>query len=120
LATAILEREARNRWAGRILLLPLAAGEMSDAGEVLLAIYGRIEALRPAAAQALAVVFGLGVQEYVYCDKCNMKSHSHSYTQYFYNTQVRFVWYSLLGHASWLIYSAEELHGNEQSLSQGS
>jgi hypothetical protein len=66
-----------------------AAGQMSDAGEVLLAIYGRIEALSPAAAQALAAVFGLGVQEYVYCERCEKKSRSHSYTQYFYNTQVR-------------------------------
>ncbi len=76
---------------------------MSDAGEVLLAIYGRIEVLSPAAAQALAAVFGLGVQEYVYCERCEKKSHSHSYTQYFYNTQVLLAWYSVLGHSSWLI-----------------
>ena len=62
---------------------------MSDAGEVLLALYGRIEALDAEAAQELAAAFGLRVQEYVYCEGCELKSHLHTYTQYFYNTQVR-------------------------------
>ncbi|GAB4821090.1 hypothetical protein N2152v2_008136 [Parachlorella kessleri] len=70
------------------VLLTLYGREMSDAGEVLLTLYGRIEALGPAAAQALAAVFGLRVQEYVYCEACALETHKHSYTQYFYNTQA--------------------------------
>ena len=65
---------------------------MSDAGEVLLALYGRIEALDAEAAQELAAAFGLRVQEYVYCESCVLDTHKHSYTQYFYNTQVGAGW----------------------------
>lgn len=71
-----------------LTFLPAATGEMADAGEVLLAIYGRIEALGPAAAAGLAEVFGVAVREYVYCQDCDLSSHETSYTQYFYNTQV--------------------------------
>ncbi len=61
---------------------------MADAGEVLLALYGKIEELGQRAAAALAGVFGLRVREYVYCTKCDLHSHISSYSQYFYNTQV--------------------------------
>jgi hypothetical protein len=61
---------------------------MSDAGEVLLAIYGRIEARGEAAAEALATALGLRVHEYVYCTECELESHADSYTQYCYNAQV--------------------------------
>jgi hypothetical protein len=72
----------------------LRAGEMNDAGEVLLTMYEHIKVATAAAAgaglavQDLDAVFGLGVHEYVACSACRLETHSTRYTQYFYNTQV--------------------------------
>ena len=65
---------------------------MNDAGEVLLTVYERIRAL--ALAQGLDPVvdrvFGLAVTEAVNCHRCGQTTHQNQYTQYFYNTQVRY------------------------------
>ena len=60
---------------------------MSDAGEVLLAIYGCIkdmetrQNLRP----VLDSFFGIAVGESVHCAACGKDSHQMSYVQHFYN-----------------------------------
>ncbi|KAL0037262.1 hypothetical protein WJX79_009015 [Trebouxia sp. C0005] len=61
-------------------------GEMSDAGEVVMALY---EQLAPVAAKAnqpglLDHMFGLHVKEEVHCCKCSATTHEHEYVQYFY------------------------------------
>ena len=72
---------------------------MADANEVLLALY---DCIREATAAASAVgqpcddldtVFGLPVAEHVRCGSCGLVTHATRYTQYLYNTQVRYMWY---------------------------
>ena len=69
---------------------------MADANEVLLALY---DCIREATAAASAVgqpcddldtVFGLPVAEHVRCGSCGLVTHATRYTQYLYNTQVRY------------------------------
>lgn len=58
------------------------AGEMSDAGELLLVLYEHIKsAAPPAAAAAVDAAFGLRVAEAVRCSKCGMATHKGRYTQ---------------------------------------
>lgn len=66
-------------------------GEMSDAGEVVMALY---EQLAPVATKAnqpglLDHIFGLHVKERVHCYKCFVSTHEHDYTQYFYNVMAK-------------------------------
>ena len=68
--------------------LPFPAGEMNDAGEVLLSIYERVMGVSSAAAAAVDATFGLSVSEQVQCSSCRKVTQQSSYTQYFYNTQV--------------------------------
>ena len=68
-----------------------AAGQMSDAAEVLLCVYERVMEVagglgRPSGIDA---TFGLVVREEVHCHRCGKVTHQSSYTQYFHNTQVR-------------------------------
>ena len=65
---------------------------MSDAGEVLLTIYERIQGVSTEAAAAVDAAFGLRVAEAVHCGACGRVTHQTSYTQYFYNTQVGDAW----------------------------
>lgn len=66
-------------------------GEMSDAGETLLAMFEMIREASPAAAHALDRLFGLHVREAVHCTElhCRKVTHQNAYVQYFYNTRVR-------------------------------
>jgi hypothetical protein len=61
---------------------------MSDAGEVLLAIYERIRSVGPAAGAALDAVFGLSVTESVTCARCGLTTHATSFTEYLHNAQA--------------------------------
>ncbi|KAK9809137.1 hypothetical protein WJX72_009962 [[Myrmecia] bisecta] len=64
-------------------------GEMSDAAEVLGALYESIKGVlssgRPLGAKLVDETFGLQVSESVHCGKCDKESQSNKYTQYFYN-----------------------------------
>lgn len=57
---------------------------MNDASEVLSTIYDAL--IDQGFRELVTSCFGLEVDEFVECDRCLMKSHEHSYTQYF---QVR-------------------------------
>lgn len=60
----------------------LAAGEMSDAGELLLVLFEHVKAAAPpAAAAAVEAAFGLQVAEAVRCTKCGMVTQEGRYTQ---------------------------------------
>ncbi|KAK9809101.1 hypothetical protein WJX72_009369 [[Myrmecia] bisecta] len=68
-------------------------GEMNDASEVLLALYGSLELVKDAAGRALGLdlvnrSFGLEVSESVHCPDCSLETHKTSYTQYFYNVSA--------------------------------
>ncbi|PRW56655.1 ankyrin repeat [Chlorella sorokiniana] len=65
-------------------------GEMSDAGETLLAMYESIREAHPAAGAALDALFGLRVREEVVCrdPACRKVTHDHEYTQHFFNTRA--------------------------------
>ena len=65
-----------------------SAGEMSDAGETLLSMYDQIREASTQTAGILDLVLGLRVSEAVVCSSCRKVTHSHAYTQYFYNTRV--------------------------------
>ena len=73
---------------GQCPFCPFPAGEMNDAGEVLLTIYERVMGVSRAAAAAVDAIFGLSVSEHVQCSSCRKVTQQSSYTQYFYNTQV--------------------------------
>ena len=76
-------REALSALPGRLFQV----GEMSDAGEVLLAIYDCIAGVTTSRGLPAIVdhVFGLHVSESVHCSACGKGSHESSYVQYFYN-----------------------------------
>ena len=57
---------------------------MSDAAEVLGAIYDSLRTVEGGAALVDAV-FGLHVAEQVHCDACGRDTHANAYTQFFYN-----------------------------------
>ena len=70
-------------------LSPALPGEMNDAGEVLLTLFEHVMGVAPAAAAAVDATFGLSVSEHVQCSACCKVTQQSSYTQFFYNTQVR-------------------------------
>ena len=57
---------------------------MSDAAEVLGAIYDSLRTVAGGAALVDAV-FGLHVAERVHCNACGKDTHANQYTQFFYN-----------------------------------
>ena len=57
---------------------------MSDAAEVLGAIYDSLRTVEGGAALVDAV-FGLHVAERVHCNACGKDTHANAYTQFFYN-----------------------------------
>lgn len=57
---------------------------MSDAAEVLEAIYGSLGAV-PGGGALVAGVFGLRVREVLHCGACGRDTHCNTYTQFFYN-----------------------------------
>lgn len=59
------------------------AGEMSDAAEVLEAIYDSLAAVL-GGAQLVDSVFGLRVSEAVHCGSCGRDTHHNTYTQFFH------------------------------------
>ncbi|DBA77474.1 TPA: hypothetical protein ACH3X1_009298 [Trebouxia sp. C0004] len=61
-------------------------GEMSDAGEVVMALYKQLIPVAIKANQPglLDHIFGLHVKEEVHCCKCSATTHEHEYVQYFY------------------------------------
>lgn len=66
---------------------------MSDAAEVLDALYGEIKSAagklgRGSARRGVDTLFGLAVRERVECARCGKSTHESSYLQYFYTTQV--------------------------------
>jgi hypothetical protein len=63
------------------------AGEMSDAAEVLGAIYDSLRAA-PGGGALVDAVFGLHVAERVHCAACGRDTHASAYTQYFYNASA--------------------------------
>ncbi|BDA44359.1 probable inactive ubiquitin carboxyl-terminal hydrolase 54 at C-terminar half [Coccomyxa sp. Obi] len=58
-------------------------GEMSDAAEVLGAIYDSLAEV-PVGKQLVEAVFGLHVSEAVHCGKCGRDTHRNTYTQFFH------------------------------------
>ncbi|KAL4450736.1 hypothetical protein ABPG77_001092 [Micractinium sp. CCAP 211/92] len=64
------------------------AGEMNDAGEVLLTLYERTIRTGAAAEDAVNAIFGLSVEEQVKCARCGKATHCSSYTQFFCNVQA--------------------------------
>ena len=71
---------------------------MNDAGELLLALYERVRAA--GAPESVEFVFGLRISESVHCMACNLTTHRSSYTQFFFNAQVRLLLLLLLaGHS---------------------
>ena len=60
------------------------AGEMSDAAEVLGAIYDSLRAVE-GGGELVDSVFGLHVAERVHCAACGKDTHANAYTQFFYN-----------------------------------
>lgn len=56
---------------------------MSDAAEVLGAIYDSLAAM-PGGKQLVDLVFGLRVSEAVHCGKCGRDTHRNTYTQFFH------------------------------------
>ena len=63
--------------------MPLSAGEMSDAAEVLGAIYEQLADLPGIGARATQV-FELPVREAVHCSECGKDSHQSSFVQRFH------------------------------------
>jgi hypothetical protein len=59
---------------------------MSDAAEVLDAIYQQINAATGAA--GVEALFGSALREEVHCADCGRTTQQSAYTQYFFNTQV--------------------------------
>jgi uncharacterized UBP type Zn finger protein len=58
------------------------AGEMSDAGELLLVLFEHMKSVAPAVAgTAVDAVFGLRVAEAVECQNCGRETQQSSYTQ---------------------------------------
>ena len=60
---------------------------MSDAAEVLGAIYDSLRAV-PGGGALVDAVFGLHVAERVHCAACGRDTHASAYTQYFYNASA--------------------------------
>jgi hypothetical protein len=60
---------------------------MSDAAEVLGAIYDSLRAV-PGGGALVDAVFGLHVAERVHCAACSRDTHASAYTQYFYNASA--------------------------------
>ncbi len=73
-------RGSHRAYAGR-------AGEMSDAVEVLGAIYDSLRTA-PGGGALVDAVFGLHVAERVHCAACGRDTHASAYTQYFYNASA--------------------------------
>jgi hypothetical protein len=68
-------------------LLSADPGEMSDAAEVLAAIYDSL-AQEPGGKALVEAVFGLQVREQVHCSACERSTHESSYMQPFYNVSA--------------------------------
>lgn len=70
-------------------LLPawVCPGEMSDAAEVLGALYDSLGDV-PGGAELVNLVFGLHVRELVHCGSCGRDTHCTRYTQFFYNVSA--------------------------------
>jgi hypothetical protein len=64
------------------------AGEMNDAGELLLTIYSCMRDAAPAAAAAVDAAFGARVREAVHCPSCGLHTHASEYVQYFHNASA--------------------------------
>ncbi|KAK9830629.1 hypothetical protein WJX81_006901 [Elliptochloris bilobata] len=62
-------------------------GEMSDAAEVLGAIYDSLRTI-PGGGELVDSVFGLHVSERVHCGACGKETHASAYMQYFYNVSA--------------------------------
>jgi hypothetical protein len=58
-----------------------AAGEMSDAGELLLVLYEHLKAAAAEAGASVDAVFGLRVAEAVLCGQCGMETQGGQYVQ---------------------------------------
>ncbi len=65
----------------------MGAGEMSDAAEVMSAIYDSLRTV-PGGGELVDAVFGLHVEECVHCSACGRDTHKSAYTQFFYNTSA--------------------------------
>jgi uncharacterized UBP type Zn finger protein len=64
------------------ILAPTCAGEMSDAGELLLVLFEHMKGVAPAVAgAAVDAVFGLRVAEAVECQSCGRETQQCRYTQ---------------------------------------
>ncbi len=74
-------------WCYRLILALGCLGEMSDAAEVLGAVYDSLKEV-PGGAELVDAVFGLRVRELVHCGSCGQDTHCTRYTQFFYNVSA--------------------------------
>ncbi|KAK9830628.1 hypothetical protein WJX81_006901 [Elliptochloris bilobata] len=61
--------------------------EMSDAAEVMGAIYDSVRTM-PGGGKLVDTVFGLHVAEHVHCARCGKDTHANAHTQFFYNVSA--------------------------------
>ena len=72
---------------GRVGRAAWRAGEMSDAAEVMGAIYDSLRTIS-GGGELVDSVFGLHVAERVHCAACGKDTHANAYTQFFHNVSA--------------------------------